>query len=94
MPPALTSEEVRSIQEWERTHRSPEVRRLLGEIFRLRIVARSAAQVAEHSGHNHLAPLDILLNRLRRELAELPFLNEERAAITALFPGDSDKRKK
>jgi len=93
IPPALTSSELREIQDWERTHRSPVVRKLLWEIFRLQIVARSAAQVAEHLGTHHMAPLDILLNRLRAELAELPFLKEEAERNHRILYGHGEARK-
>ncbi len=79
MPPSLTGEELRAIQDWERTHRSPAVRRLLWEVFRLRIVVRRASQVAEMLGdpRRQPAPLDTMLIALHEELNGLPFLEEE-----------------
>ena len=78
MPPPLTSEELRAIQDWEHTHRSAAVRRLLWEVFRLPIVVRRATQVAELLGdpRRHPPPLDSMLIALHEELKGLPFLQE------------------
>jgi hypothetical protein len=96
MPPSLTSEELRAIQAWERTHRSPAVRRLLWEVFRLRIIVRRAAQVAEMLGdpRRHPPPLDTMLIALHEELKGLPFLEEELRRQDRILYGHGQTKRK
>jgi len=83
LPPSLTSEELREIQKAERKQRSSTIRRLLWEVFRLRVVARRADQLMRSLTANQ-ASLEfnsqyIVVDCLREELEELPFLKEDEA---------------
>jgi hypothetical protein len=97
-PPSLTAEELRKIQEWERTRRSPVIRRLLWEVARLRGVAlranqfeemmRSSGQISEFNSRNLIA------DALREQLDELPAIREQRDwKLDLLYPTDGKKRK-
>lgn len=96
MPPSLTGEELRAIQDWERTHRSPAVRRLLWEVFRLRIVVKRVAQVVELLGDpaRHPRPLDTMLIALHEELKGLPFLEEELRRQDRILYGEGKPKQK
>ena len=80
MPPSLTREELRTIQKEERKQRSPTVRRLLWEIFRLQAIALRADQFERAMRSDH-ASLDfnssnLVADILRRGLDELPLIKE------------------
>ena len=89
-PPPLTSEELRALQDWERTHRSPTERRLLWEVFRLRIVVKRATQVAELLGDPRRHPPLIALHE---ELKGLPFLEEDLRRQARILGEGKPKRK-
>lgn len=83
VPPSFTREELRAIQDWERTHRSPTVRRLLWEVFRLRAIALRADQfesmAREVPGVKHNQTIHLAGNALREALEQLPSIQEKRA---------------
>ena len=82
MPPSLSSEELRAIQTEERKQRSPTVRRLLWEVFRLQVIALRADQFERAMRSDH-ASIDfnsshIMADILRAALDELPVIVEAR----------------
>jgi len=96
-PPSLTAEELRRIQEWERTHQSPVIRRLLWEVARLRGVALRANQFEEvmrSGGHiTHFNSNHLIGDALRKELDELPAIKEQRKwQEELLYPGGKKKK--
>ena len=90
MPPSLTSDELRQIQNRERESPSEDVRRLLWEVFRLRIVARSAYRLTQGMkplAAAHPSTSDIVLMGLMEEFKGLPFLLELQEQTDRLFAG-------
>lgn len=95
MPPALTSAELKEIQ---RTDRSPTVRRLLWEVFRLRAIAIRADQLVRSikadpaSLDFHSA--DLIVKELRAALDELPLTSERRTQREELlYPNGKRNRR-
>ena len=86
-PPALTTAELRELN---RKIKSPTGRRLLWEIHRLRQIALLADRF-ELSARSDMESIefysqDIAADALREALAELPWLEEERARTGARKP--------
>lgn len=98
MPPSLTSEELRAIQVWERTHRSPVVRRLLWEVFRLRVIALCAdqfeAMASDVPGVRHGQVIGGIAEILRQALDELPLIKEKREREDRLLYGHGKPKRK
>lgn len=100
MPPSLTSEELRIIQREERKQRSPAVRRLLWEVFRLQAIALRADQLLRSLGSDPVSldfnSTDIVADCLREDLAELPVVKEgaERRASLITKPAMQRRSKK
>jgi len=98
MPPPLTSEELQAIQDWERTHPSPAVRRLLWEVFRLRTIALRADQfealAREIPGVRDGQTIGIIADALRRDLEQLPLIQEERSRGDRILYGHGKSKRK
>jgi hypothetical protein len=98
MPASLTSEELRAIQAWERTHRSPVVRRLLWEVFRLRAIALRADQfealAREIPSIRDGQTIGLLADALRRDLERLPLIREERSRGDRILYGHGKTKRK
>ncbi len=94
IPPSLTSAELKEIQ---RTDRSPNVRRLLWEVFRLRAIAMRADQlirsIIADPASLEFNSAEIVVKELRASLDELPLMRErgkEREEL--LFPGGKKRK--
>jgi hypothetical protein len=98
MPPSLTSEELQAIQAWERTHRSPVVRRLLWEVFRLRAIASLAdqfeAMAREIPSVTDGQTIGIIADALRRDLEQLPLIQEKRERDDRILYGHGKTKRK
>lgn len=95
-PPSLTSEELRDIQQWERKHRIPVVRRLLWEIFRLHSIALTARQYEEMTRRHAMQTAQIIGADLKQKLEELPLIREREDWSRQLLTGKAspqDKKK-
>ncbi len=98
VPPSLTREELRAIQDWERTHRLPTVRRLLWEVFRLRAIALHAdqfeAMARDVPGVKHSQTIRLVADALREALEQLPLIQEKRARENRILYGHAKTKRK
>ncbi len=96
--PSLTCEELKKIEVWERNHQSKVVRRLLAVVARLQQIALRADQLEKSIRADHASisfnSLDIVLDCLRRELDELPVIEECEAAEDFILHGHGNPLKR
>lgn len=98
MPPSLKSEELRAIQREERKQRSPTVRPLLWEVFRLRSIALRADQLLRSMNSDPASlsfnSLHLVVECLHADLDELPLIAEAEGRRDWLLnpPGTAKRR--
>lgn len=93
-PPSLTSRELKDIQQWERRHRVPVVRRLLWEVFRLRAVALTAHQYEGMTRDQAFQTAKMIGEILRRDLDKLAIIQERKQQTMELLNVRAPRDKK